>query len=131
VAVGAIVVSDGTLLMVKRGREPAKGLWSIPGGRVEFGEYLADALAREVKEETGIDIEVGDLIGIAEVVGDPHYVILDFGARVVGPDDPTPSGDVAEARWVTFEEVLALPCTPRFVELMQAWEVLPTPGTAS
>jgi 8-oxo-dGTP diphosphatase len=128
VAVGAVVVSDGALLMVQRGREPAQGLWSIPGGRVEFGEYLADALVREVKEETDLDIEVGDLIGIAEVVGDPHYVILDFGARVVGSNKPTPSGDVAEARWVTFEEVLTLPCTPRFVELMQAWQVLPSPS---
>jgi 8-oxo-dGTP diphosphatase len=127
VAVGAILVSDGALLMVQRGREPAKGLWSIPGGRVEFGEYLADALVREVKEETDLDIEVGDLIGMAEVVGDPHYVILDFGARILGNDVPTPSGDVAEARWVTFDEVLTLPCTPRFVELMQAWSVLP-PG---
>jgi 8-oxo-dGTP diphosphatase len=128
VAVGAILVSDGALLMVQRGREPAKGLWSIPGGRVEFGEYLADALVREVKEETALDIEVDDLIGIAEVVGDPHYVILDFGARIIGNDVPSPSDDVAEARWVTFDEVLTLPCTPRFVELMQAWSVLPPPG---
>jgi ADP-ribose pyrophosphatase YjhB (NUDIX family) len=131
VAVGAIVVSDGALLMVQRGREPAKGLWSIPGGRVEFGEYLAGALTREVKEETGLDIEVGDLIGIAEVVGDPHYVILDFGAKIVGNEVPTPSGDVADARWVTFDEVLTLPCTPRFVELMQAWQVLPSPNDDS
>jgi 8-oxo-dGTP diphosphatase len=128
VAVGAIIVSDGALLMVQRGQAPAKGLWSIPGGRVEYGEYIADALIREVKEETDLDIEVGDLIGIAEVVGEPHYVILDFGARVVGHDVPTAAGDVADARWVTFEEVLSLPCTPRFVELMQAWSVLPDKG---
>jgi 8-oxo-dGTP diphosphatase len=111
--------------MVQRGREPGKGLWSIPGGRVEKGEYLAAALAREVKEETNLDIEVGDLIGIAEVVGDPHYVILDFGARVIGDRELTPADDVAAARWVPFPEVLQLPCTPRFVELMQAWSVLP------
>jgi 8-oxo-dGTP diphosphatase len=125
VAVGAIIVSDGALLMVRRAREPAKGLWSIPGGRVEFGEYVAAALAREVKEETALDIEVDDLIGFAEVVGDPHYVILDFGAHVVGDTEPSPSGDAAEARWVAFDEVLTLPCTPRFVELMRAWSVLP------
>jgi ADP-ribose pyrophosphatase YjhB (NUDIX family) len=125
VAVGAIIVSDGALLMVRRAREPGMGLWSIPGGRVEFGEHLGAALEREVKEETDLDVEVGDLIGFAEVVGDPHYVILDFGARVVGDTVPSASGDAAEARWVTFEEVLTLPCTPRFVELMQAWSVLP------
>ena len=124
---GAIIVVDGALLMVRRGREPGKGLWSIPGGRVEFGEYIADALAREVKEETDLDVEVGELIGIAEVVGDPHYVILDFGARVVGNDVPRAAGDAADARWVTFDEVMTLPCTPRFVEMMQAWAVLP-PG---
>jgi 8-oxo-dGTP diphosphatase len=125
IAVGAILVEDNALLMVQRGREPGKGLWSIPGGRVEKGEYLAAALAREVKEETNLDIEVGDLIGIAEVVGDPHYVILDFGARVIGDRELTPADDVAAARWVPFPEVLQLPCTPRFVELMQAWSVLP------
>jgi 8-oxo-dGTP diphosphatase len=125
IAVGAIIVEDDALLMVQRGREPGKGLWSIPGGRVEHGEYLATALAREVKEETNLDIEVGDLIGIAEVVGDPHYVILDFGARVVGVREPVAADDVAAARWVPFPEVLELPCTPRFVELMQAWSVLP------
>jgi 8-oxo-dGTP diphosphatase len=127
IAVGAIVVDDGALLMVQRGRDPGKGLWSIPGGRVERGEYLAAALVREVKEETHLDIEVGDLIGIAEVVGDPHYVILDFGARIIGDRDPVASDDVAEARWVPFPEILELPCTPRFVELMQAWSVLPPP----
>lgn len=124
----AIVVADGALLMVQRARDPAKGLWSIPGGRVEFGEYVADALAREVKEETNLDIEVEELVGIEEVVGDPHYIILDYGARIVGnKHQPSPSDDAMDARWVTFDEVLSLPCTPRFIELMRAWSVLPGP----
>jgi 8-oxo-dGTP diphosphatase len=127
IAVGAIVVSDGALLMVQRAQEPARGLWSIPGGRVEHGEYLADALKREVKEETNLDIDVGDLVGIAEIIGQPHYVILDFAAHVIGEATPTASGDVAEARWVALDEVQSLECTPRFVEFMQAWEVLPAP----
>ncbi len=129
VAVGAIVVHDGALLMVQRAQEPARGLWSIPGGRVERGEYLADALRREVKEETNLDVEIGDLIGIAEIVGDPHYVILDFAARLAGDAVPVPAGDVAEARWVALDEVLDLECTPRFVEFMRAWDVLPAPPT--
>ncbi len=124
VAVGAIVVHDGALLMVQRGQEPARGLWSVPGGRVEQGEYLVDALKREVAEETALAVEVGDLLGILEVVGDPHYVILDYMAEVQGSADAVPSGDAADVRWVPLDEVAALPCTPRFVETMRGWGVL-------
>lgn len=115
---------DGALLMVKRAHEPGKGLWSVPGGRVEQGEYIAGALAREVKEETGVDVEVGDLVGILEVVGDPHYVILDFLAEPTGDSDTKAAGDAAEVRWVRLEDVEKLDCTPRFVETLTAWGVL-------
>lgn len=127
IAVGAIVVHDGQLLMVQRANEPGRGLWSIPGGRVEHGEYLADALAREVKEETNLDISVGDLLGIAEVTGDPHYVILDFEASLSGVGEPIAADDVAEVRWVPLEAVDKLDCTPRFVEFLRAWRVLEDP----
>lgn len=110
--------------MVRRGNEPGRGLWSLPGGRVEAGEYLADALRREVSEETGLDVTVGDLVGIFEVLGDPHYVILDFFARVDGEMEPTASGDVDDARWVELDEVASLDCTPRFVQTLRAWGVL-------
>ena len=71
VGVGAVVMRDDNhLLMVRRGKEPAKGLWSLPGGRLEHGEYIAGAVAREVKEETGLEVEVGRLAGIFEVPGD-------------------------------------------------------------
>jgi ADP-ribose pyrophosphatase YjhB (NUDIX family) len=79
---------------------------------------------REVKEETGLDVEVHHLVGILEVPGDPHYVIHDYLAESVGDDTPTPAGDAAEARWVSFEEVETLDCTPRFVETLTAWGVL-------
>ena len=123
-AVGAVVVRDGSLLMVRRARDPGKGLWSLPGGRVQKGEYLSDALRREVSEETGLDITVGDLVGILEVPGELHYVILDFFARVEGEASPSPSTDVDEARWVQLDKVADLECTPRFVETMRAWGVL-------
>ena len=123
VAVGAVVVHQGHLLMVRRDQEPAKGLWSVPGGRVVKGEYLNDAVAREVLEETAVDVAVGGLLGILEVVGDPHYVILDFIATVDERVEPAPGTDVSEARWVPLEEVEALDCTPRFVEMMRAWGV--------
>jgi 8-oxo-dGTP diphosphatase len=124
IAVGAIIVHDGSLLMVQRGQDPGKGLWSLPGGRVERGEYLVDALRREVREETGLAIEVGDLVGILEVTGDPHYVILDYFAAVTGDSAPTPGQDAADARWVPLDDVPKLDCTPRFLETLRAWGVL-------
>ena len=125
IGVGAIVVKDDTLLMVKRGKVPAKGLWSVPGGRLEHGELIADAVAREVKEETGLDVEVGELLGVFEVVGDTHYVILDHAATVIGNPTPTPSDDAAETRWVRLEEISTLDCTPRFEETLRGWGVIP------
>ena len=124
IAVGAVVVRDDAMLMVRRARDPGAGLWSLPGGRVQYGEYLANAVRREVTEETGLDVTVGDLVGIFEVIGDPHYVILDFFARVEGASDPRPSTDATEVRWVPLDEVERLECTPRFVETLRAWGVL-------
>jgi len=109
--------------MVRRNQEPAKGLWSVPGGRVESGEYLDVAVKREVSEETGLDVEVGDLLGILEVVGDPHYVILDFMASIASLRQPSAGDDVSEARWVPLDEVATLECTPRFCETMRGWGV--------
>ena len=126
IAVGAIVVKDGRLLMVQRAHDPGAGLWSLPGGRVEHGEYLADALRREVAEETGLEIDVQDLVGILEVVGDPHYVILDYFAEVTGEDVPVAADDVSDARWVPLDEAASLPCTPRFAETLRGWGVLPS-----
>ena len=111
--------------MVQRATEPGKGLWSLPGGRVEQGEFLADALKREMHEETGLDVEVGELAGILEVPGDDlHYVILDYHAVLTGTSDARPGDDVGDVRWVPLSEVAHMECTPRFVETMRAWSVL-------
>ena len=124
-AVGAIVVRNGHLLMVRRAQEPSLGLWSVPGGKVERSEYLSDALRREVSEETGLAIEVGELAGFFEVIGDDdHYVIMDFLCTYSGADEPRPGDDVDRVRWVPLEDVPSLDCTPRFVELLTAWGVL-------
>jgi ADP-ribose pyrophosphatase YjhB (NUDIX family) len=123
VAVGAVIVRDDCLLMVQRANDPGRGLWSVPGGRIESGEYIADALKREVKEETGLTIDVDEMIGFLEVVGQPHYVILDFLATVVGTAEPVAGGDAAAARWVPLKQVEQLDCTPRFVETLTAWGV--------
>lgn len=119
-----MVVRDGSLLMVRRGREPGKGLWSIPGGRLEQGEYIVDAIKREVREETGLEVEVGDLLGILELPHAEHFVILDHIATVVGDPTPTPSDDAAEARWVPLGEIEGLDCTPHFTDSLRAWGVL-------
>ena len=125
IGVGAIVVHDGELLMVRRGRDPYAGHWSVPGGTLEPGEYLSDAVRREVLEETGVDIEVGELLGILEWAGDPHYVILDYVATPAGEPSPLrPGDDAAEARWVPLDDVPSLQCTPRFIETLRGWGVL-------
>ena len=112
--------------MVRRGKEPAKGLWSLPGGRLEHGESLADAAAREVLEETGLKVKVSDLLGVYEALGDTHYVVLDYiGEAVGGTAEPTAGEDAAEARWVPLEEISTLDCTPRLSETLTAWKVLP------
>ena len=110
-------------MMVRRANEPSKDLWSVPGGRVEPGEYLADAVAREVREETGVTVAVSQLLGILEVVGEPHYVILDYLAQVVGDRQAVAASDASEVRWVPLDEVSALECTPRFCETLRGWGV--------
>lgn len=116
VCVGAVVVHDGALLLVRRGHAPEAGRWSIPGGRVEAGEPLWEAVVREVREEAGIDVAVDGLAGWAERLGDPaagdaageedHFVILDFFAT---PMDPAPrlraGDDATDAAWIALEEV--------------------------
>lgn len=122
---GAIVVADGALLMVRRAKDPYAGYWSVPGGTLEPGEYLSDAVRREVLEETGVEIEVGDLLGILEWASDPHYVILDYVATPSADvTTPRPGDDASEARWVPLDEVANLQCTPRFLETLRGWGVL-------
>ena len=125
IAIGAIVIHDDALLMVQRAQEPGKGLWSLPGGRVEQGEYLADALRREVLEETGLVVDVGELAGILEVPGEElHYVILDYHATVRGDPTVRAGTDASDVRWIPLDQVAHTECTPRFVETMKAWKVL-------
>jgi 8-oxo-dGTP diphosphatase len=106
-AVGAIVVEDGALLLVRRAQAPAAGRWSVPGGRVEHGEMLTDALVREVREETGLEVAPGELAGWVERVGEGHhFVILDFFARVASASNPpVPGDDVDRAEWVPLDQL--------------------------
>ncbi|HSH61824.1 MAG TPA: NUDIX hydrolase [Acidimicrobiales bacterium] len=107
--VGAVIVSDERLLMVRRGRSPGAGKWSIPGGRVEPGETPERAVVRELMEETGLRAECEGLIGSVERRGpDHHFVILDYRMRLAGHEDPVAGDDAAEVAWVPFAEVAQL-----------------------
>ncbi len=107
VAVGAVVVHDDRLLLIRRGHGVAAGRWSVPGGRVEAGELLAEAVVRELLEETGLEGVCGLLVGVAERFDeDHHYVILDHQVTLLDPDAaPTAGDDAAEVAWVPLHEV--------------------------
>jgi len=106
VAVGGVLIRDGCVLLVRRGKEPMKGRWSIPGGAVESGERLAEALEREMREETGLQVRAGELLEIVESIfrnaaGDVeyHYVIHDYACEVTG-GELRAGGDAAEVAQV-------------------------------
>ena len=120
VAVGAIVFErDGRVLLVQRGRPPGEGLWTVPGGRVERGETLAQAVSREVREETGLEVEVGALACVVERMGDDyHFVILDYVARVIG-GTLRAGDDARDARFVDEAALAELPCTEGLVAVIE------------
>ena len=101
-AVSAAIFRDGKVLLVRRARSPAKGFYSLPGGRVEFGESLHQALAREVDEETGLGIEIAGLAGWREVLpsagGSGHYLIMSFAARWTAKE-PALNDELDDYRW--------------------------------
>jgi len=110
IGVGGVVVQDGKVLIVKRAHEPRKGEWSLPGGRVELGETLVEAVRREIKEETGVDVEVGALVELFDRVHrrdgrvQYHFVIADF---LCAPSGGTlaAADDALEVAWVTADEL--------------------------
>lgn len=127
VAVGAIVVDHDRLLLVRRGRSPAAGLWSVPGGRVEAGETLAEAVTRELREETGLEGVCGPLLGWAERIhDDEHFVILDFEVTLVGDDQVVAGDDAAEAQWVELHDVAAMALVDGLAELLHDHGIIAT-----
>jgi 8-oxo-dGTP diphosphatase len=127
VCVGAIAVDDERLLLVRRGHGPAAGEWSVPGGRVEAGETLAEAVVREMLEETGLEAVCGALVGWVERIADDyHYVILDFETTVLDVRDPVAASDAAEAVWVPLSEVAEWRLVPGLAEFLHENGILPT-----
>ncbi|UCD88315.1 MAG: NUDIX hydrolase [Desulfobacterales bacterium] len=124
VAVGAIVVRENEVLLVKRSQPPSKGRWAIPGGRVELGETLQQAAEREIMEETGLTIRALNPIYTFEVIERDdagrirfHYVIVDLLADYVS-GELKPSDDASEAQWVTPEELEGLPVSKTTREVL-------------
>lgn len=106
VCVGAVVVVDDRLLLIRRGHGPGAGEWSIPGGRVAPGETLAEAVVRELAEEAGVEGVCGELVGFVERVGsDHHYVILDFWCTLLDDREPVAGDDAVEVAWVPLADV--------------------------
>jgi len=115
VGVGTVIIENGRALVVRRGTEPLKGEWSIPGGVVELGETLRQAAAREAKEETGLEVEPDEVLEVVDrIMRDSeykvqyHYVLVDFLCRRVS-GEARPGADASELRWITARELESFP----------------------
>jgi len=118
VGVGVAVIDQGRILLVRRANDPGRGLWAVPGGKVEVGERLTEAAAREVREETGLLVEVGELVWAGEHISDQfHIVLIDFLGTLIGGD--LAAGDDADrAEWVPLENAVDYRLTPTMYELV-------------
>jgi len=120
VGVGVALVSNDRILLIKRGHEPRKGQWAVPGGKVKLGEELKEAARREVLEETGLEIEVGEVVWVGEFIDDEnHLVLIDFDGVVVS-GNLAASSDADEARWVLMDEAKDYSLTLTMHDLIEA-----------
>ena len=120
--VGALAYdADDRLLLIRRGNEPGRGLWSVPGGRVEPGESHAEAVVREMSEETGLVVEPGALVG---TVRRGPYLIADYRCAVVG-GTLRAGDDATDARWCDAGALASLPLVPLLYDTLREWDALP------
>ncbi len=125
IGVGAVVIKDDKVLLVKRGIPPSKGLWAIPGGNMKLGETLKETAEREILEETGISIEAGDPIYAFDFMERDdegsiryHYVVVDLLAEYK-EGEPHGADDALEARWLSWDELLSLPVSKNTLALLR------------
>ena len=122
-AVSAVIFRDDQILLVRRARSPGKGFYSLPGGRVEFGESLHAALHREVDEETGLKIEIIGLAGWREVLpgatGGGHYLIISFASRWIA-GEPVLSDEHDDFKWLAPDAIGDLRVTEGLQEVIQS-----------
>jgi 8-oxo-dGTP diphosphatase len=122
-AVSAAIFRDGKILLVRRARSPAKGFYSLPGGRVEFGETLHSALHREIREETRLQIEIVGLSGWREALpaapGRGHYLIMSFAARWIA-GEPVLNEELDDFKWLAPEATGDLRLTDGLLEILQS-----------
>ena len=125
VGVGAVIIEDGRVLLVKRGHPPLAGEWSIPGGVLELGETLREAALREAREETCLTVETADLLGVYDrVLRDDdghtiyHFVLVDFLCRRIGGEAHA-ADDADEVRWFTPAEARGLPLAEDTAEVIR------------
>ena len=123
---GVVRDAAGRLLLIRRGREPGRGLWSLPGGRCEPGEGAAETAVREVREETGLDVAAGALVGRVERagLGGVVYVIDDVACTVLG-GELAPGDDADDVRWVDAAGLALLPLSEGLLDALTGWGVLP------
>ena len=126
--VSAVVVDDDRLLMVRRGSGRASGSWAIPGGRVQAGELLAEAVVREVREETGIDGLCGPILGVLELVGDgeAHQVVVVHSVSLLEAVEPEAADDASAAAWVDLVDVAERRGAPGLAEFLHDHQVIET-----
>ena len=114
VGIGAVVMGPEGILMIKRGKPPRKGSWSLPGGAQELGETVNQAARREVKEETGLDVEILGLVDVVDLIRhddegtlEYHYTLVDVAATVIG-GTLTAGSDAMDARWFSHAKISAM-----------------------
>ena len=120
--VGAVIIEDGRLLLVRRGRGAYQGYWAVPGGRQRLGETMREAVIREVREETGLAIDVGSVVWAGDIMDDAqppayHFVVVDFAASPTGGRLEA-GDDAAEVRWVPVDDVRSMRLTPTMNALL-------------